>query len=144
MMNISGKKCLLDTNILLFAADRGSPLHQKSKELFQQIDEDRFQAYISVQNILEFAAVLTRGYNLHQKKVKDFIDRLLSDNKITLLFPNLLAFQIFMKLLQKETGVYVFDLFLAATAKAAGVSTIVSDDDDFRNLPGFTAYNPFR
>lgn len=142
MKAIYGKKCLVDTNILLFARDKASPYHHQAANIFQNIAEGKFEAYISYQNLMEYGAVLTRLYKVTQKETAKDIEMLLSDSNITVIYPSPNSAAIFLKMLKEESGVYIFDLFLAATAISAGIKMIVSDDHDFRKIKEISLFNP--
>lgn len=144
MMNISGKKCLFDTNILIFARDKTSLRHQKAVELFKDLEAGKFEAFVSYQNLLEFTAVLTRVYKISQKEVAGDLELLLSSPKIRVIYPTLATLPIFLKLLKKDTGVYVYDLYLAATAKTNGIEIIISNDNDFQKIKEVNLFNPYK
>ncbi len=143
-MNISGKKCLFDTNILIFARDKTSLRHQKAVELFKDLEAGKFEAFVSYQNLLEFTAVLTRVYKISQKEVAGDLELLLSSPKIRVIYPTLATLPIFLKLLKKDTGVYVYDLYLAATAKTNGIEIIISNDNDFQKIKEVNLFNPYK
>lgn len=144
MMNIYGKKCLFDTNILIFARDKTSLLHEKTVKLFKDLESDKFETFVSYQNLLEFTAVLTRVYKLSQKEVSKDLELLLSSPKIRVIYPTIATLPIFLKLLKKDTGVYVYDLYLAATAKTNGIEIIISNDNDFQKIKEINLFNPFK
>lgn len=142
MKAIYGKKCLVDTNILLFARDKASPYHTKAANIFQMITEGKFEAYVSYQNLLEYSAVMTRLYKVSQKETASDIEMLLSYPNIKVIYPTLAASTVFLKLLKEEKGVYIFDLYLAATAISIGIKVIISDDRDFRKIKEVALFNP--
>ena len=51
---------LLDTNVLVHAADRLSPLHTRAAQLVELGLRERGRFCISPQNLVEFSAVVTR------------------------------------------------------------------------------------
>lgn len=144
MNPIYGKKCLLDTNIFLFAYDRSSPHHQRAVRLFKDLEEERFQGYFSIQTLLEFGAVLNRGYKISMKEVKEDIELILANPKLKILYPLPSVLPIFLQLFQKEDKLYIFDLYLIATARAFNMEVIITADEDFRKIKDISVYNPFK
>lgn len=144
MNPIYGKKCLLDTNVFLFAYDRSSPHHQKAVQLFKNLEEGRFQGYFSIQSLLEFGAVLTRGYRIPKRKVAEDIKLILSNQKLKILFPLPSVLTEFLQLFGKESKLYIFDLYLIATAKIFEIEVIITADEDFKTIKDISVYNPFQ
>lgn len=60
-MTMDAKTIFIDTNILVFATDDGSPFHSKSLDILKQFMKDRIDFAISPQIIREYLVVLTRG-----------------------------------------------------------------------------------
>lgn len=143
MNPIYGKKCLLDTNIFLFANDRSSVHHKKAVQLFKELEEGRFQGYFSIQTLLEFGAVLTRGYKIPKEEVEKDIKLILSNPKLKILFPLPSVLTEFLRLFGKETKLYIFDLYLIATAKIFEIEVIITADEDFRFVKDISIFNPF-
>ena len=143
MKNIFGKKCLLDTNIFIFAYDSKSTHYEKAHVLLTAVEEGKFQCFVALNTLLEFGAVLTKAYKISPIEVAHDITLLQNSQKNTILYPTLTVFQEFLALLQRDTGVYIYDLFIAATARSYGMDYIITDDRDFARIKGVKVFNPF-
>lgn len=55
----TSKVCLLDTNVLVYAADRNSPFFESSRKLIESGFAGEIDLCISPQTISEFFAVIT-------------------------------------------------------------------------------------
>ncbi len=141
MKTISGKKCLLDTNILLYAIDKKSSFHKEALLLFKKIENGDFFAFVSVQNLLEFGAVLSRGYKVPLKEVAEDMRLLLSNPKIKLIYPGPAVLPIFLRLMDKAPNVYIFGLFLTATALDNKIEVIISKDLDLKKIKEVIVYS---
>ncbi|MBI4565225.1 MAG: type II toxin-antitoxin system VapC family toxin [Planctomycetes bacterium] len=135
-------RALLDTNVLVHATYRASPLHGAAASLVGRGLRERHLFCIAPQNIVEFSAVVTRAR---------FVDPPLSSadaaGRARLLYRSRKLSKIYpqrgtvMRALREGaalgiTGAAWYDLFLAVTMKDAGVSLIVTENlDDFRRFP---------
>lgn len=144
MNPIYGKKCLLDTNVFLFAYDRSSSHHNLAVRLFKELEEGKFQGFFSIQTILEFGAVLTSGYKITEKEVLEDTELILAHPKLKVLFPLPSLLPDFLALLNKDSHLYIFDLYLIATAKIFGIEVIITADEDFQRIKDISVYNPFK
>ena len=137
------KLYLLDTNILIYAQDDKSPHIKESSEILQQLNEEKFKGYITIQNLLEYSAVLTRLYKYPKSDVVADLKILSSNPKLTMLYPNDKTISIFLSMMEKDPKLYVYDLFLVAYMKAYGIKTIITDDMDFEEIKDIEVLNPF-
>lgn len=144
MNPIYGKKCLLDTNVFLFAYDRSSPHHKQAVQLFKDLEEGKFQGFFSIQTLLEFGAVLTRGYKIAEKEVLEDIELILANPKLKILFPLPSVLIEFLRLFKRENRLYIFDLYLIATAKIFEIEVIITADSDFKTVKDISVFNPFK
>lgn len=140
----SNTKCLLDTNILVALAVETSPRHQLATGFFEVVFTKKILGVISSQNLLEFSAVLIRAYKIPSRKVADDVKNLISEEALEKIFPNSLTLEKFTGLLKQKINVHPSDLFLAATALANNIDTIVTDDADFLKVKEIKVYNPFK
>ena len=144
MKIISGTRYLVDTNVLIYGYDRLSPYHEKSRELLEELVLKNIDAYVALQNIVEFLNVLTKLYNISFSGVTKYIKEILLDFK--LIVPKTTTINVFLDILRKSKrrGTYTFDLFLAATMADNDIFNIITaNDKDFARISGITAYNPF-
>lgn len=144
MTKLSGKRCLVDTNILVALVDGDHKNHQASVEFFDRLESGEFEAVISTQNVLELTSVLIRGLKHKTTEVAKDVEALTQDKIFEVIHPEETSLTIFFELLKKEK-MHVVDLFLVATAIAAGVEVIISEDKDFGKLKTkkIGVYNPF-
>jgi len=59
---ISGKRYLLDTNVLIYSVDKASPFYAKAKKVIEIGIKQNVSFVITHQNLLEYTAVLRRVY----------------------------------------------------------------------------------
>jgi len=139
---------LLDTNVLVHAAYRGSPLHVPATELVSRGLHERGIYCISPQNLVEFAAVVSR---------ERFVSPAMNSAEIRRMSSILFKSRTFLKIYPKratvlravEMGAVLglkgprwYDIFLAQTMRDAGVGVIVTEDAaHFRAIPFITARN---
>jgi len=145
MINLSGQKCLLDTNILVALLNRGNPNFNKAKILFQKLTSREFTAVISSQNIFELTAVLVHGQKEPRKKVAQDIDLLTKDPLLQVIYPDFRVMDIFIRLLKSEGSLHIADLYLLATTITFDIGIIITADENFKKLNNITTtiYNPF-
>ncbi|MBI4279571.1 MAG: type II toxin-antitoxin system VapC family toxin [Armatimonadetes bacterium] len=133
---------LLDTNILVDAAYRQAPLHAAAAHLVDRGLRERGRFCIAPQNLVEFAAVVSRPR---------FVDPPLSSSEIVRIVHTLYRSRQLVKIYPQRatvmrairegahlgiTGPLWYDLFLALTMQDAGVSIIITHDTDhFRRFP---------
>lgn len=133
---------LLDTNVLVHAAARQSPLHPVAARLLERgLREPRVYC-IAPQNLVEFAAVLTRARHLDKRvphdEVSRFAQQLYRSRCLTKIYPKraTVARAILEGVRLGLTGSAWYDLFLAVTMRDAGVSIVITEDvADFRRFP---------
>ena len=139
----SGKKYLIDTDILIYAQDKKSPHFKESSALLQQLNEEKFKGYTTIQNLLEYSAVLTRMYKYPKSDVVADLKILSSNPKLTILYPNDKTISIFLSMMEKDPKIYVYDLFLVAYMKTYAIKSIITDDADFEEIKDIEVLNPF-
>ncbi len=137
---------LLDTNVLVHAVYRGSSLHDCAAGLVWEGLHGDGRYCITPQNLIEFAAVVSR---------KRFVDPPLEGAEITRMADLLFRSRRLAKIYPKRatviravregaalaiTGPRWYDFFLALTMRDAGVEIIITDNvDDFQAIPFITA-----
>lgn len=143
MMIISGKKYLVDTNILVFAQDKKSSHFSQAAEILQEVNEEKFQCYITLQNLLEYSAVLTRFYKYSKSDVLSDLNIFISNPKFNLIYPTKKTVTILLQLMGDNPKLYIYDLFITAYMKDYGIKSIITDDEGFNEIKGIEIVNPF-
>ena len=144
MKTIYGKKCLFDTNILIAGRIENHSFHTQAKEIFSDLRENRFTAFISVQNIMEYSSVLMKGYGLSHREMRKNITDLILLPGIGVIYPSPMSTDLYLEMIEKYSMMFVYDLYLLATAISNGVEVIISADRDFSKVKEIEFYNPFR
>jgi len=134
MTNLSGKRCLIDTNLLISYINKSHPFHQKAKQIFLQIINGDFQAVLSSQNILELAAVLVHAFKISKKEAAADIEAIVNSHLFDVIYPPANVLNKFLYLMKKETPLHVVDLFLIATALENQVEVIITTDKKFKEV----------
>lgn len=142
---------LLDTNVLIYAANPASKFQKKARGLLQGILEGKINGCVSTQNLYEFYSIVTdpkrieRPLNLRQASLllQKYIE---ADNlpkispKETNLF-NLLDIVRKYKVSRQE----IFDAVLVATMMDNSVKSIYTADEKlFRKISIIKVINPFK
>jgi len=133
---------LLDTNVLVHAVYRGSPLHAPSAELVDRGLRGRNDYCIAPQNLVEFAAVVTRAKfvdpPLSAARAAEIAERLYGSRRLAKIYPQrgtvLRAARAGGR--RGILGPKWYDLFLAVTMQDAGVSVVITENvGDFQHFP---------
>jgi len=125
---------LLDTNVLVHAAAAQSPLHVAAARLVDRGLKTDGIFCLAPQNLVEFAAVMTRPRNvsppLTPSDVGRMVDVLYRSRRLKKIYPSrgtvLRAVRYGER--SRVSGPVWYDLFLAFTMADAGVDTIVTED----------------
>ena len=125
---------LLDTNVLVHAVYRASPLHAKAAELVDRGLRRRGLYCIAPQNLVEFAAVVTRSRLVAPPLPSNEVARvggvLFASRRLGKIYP--LRATVNRAIRQGAMlglgGPAWYDLFLAMTMRDAGVSEIITED----------------
>ncbi|HEV3262586.1 MAG TPA: type II toxin-antitoxin system VapC family toxin [Gemmataceae bacterium] len=133
---------LLDTNVLVHAVYQRSALHAAAAELVDRGLRRRGLYCIAPQNLVEFAAVVTRPrlveVALAGADVARITDLLYRSRKLAKIYPRraTVARTVRQGAALGISGPAWYDLFLAVTMVDAGVSVIITEDiGDFRRFP---------
>ena len=143
MMIISGKDYLIDTNILIYSQDKKSPKYLKAIELFDALEGQASKIFITIHNLLEYSAVLSRFYKIPKKKISEDIKLFIEHPAFSILYPTEEVTKKFLKLMESNPQMYVYDLYLVAYMKSYGIDAIITDDEDFKEIKGIEVINPF-
>lgn len=133
-MNLTfGEKYLVDTNILIYSVDYSSPFNKEAKKILEAGVKGEVSLFIAHQNLVEFIAVLTRGYGIGVKQATKDAEAFASHFDI--IFPLPGTIDVFFKMANTYKKIYPFDLYLAATTLDNGIERIVTGNKkDFSNL----------
>ena len=133
---------LLDTNVLVYAAYRRSPLHEAAALLVERGLKQRGVFCIAPQNLVEFAEVVTRRRQNDQPLPANHLfrisDLLYRSRTLTKIYPRRGTVARAMRegVRLEIGGSAWYDLFLALTMRDAGVRSIVTENiSDFERLP---------
>lgn len=138
---------LLDTNVLVYAAYRQSPLHGPASRIVDEALKDRRGRYcISPQNLVEFCAVVTRARfvdpPLPMPEVLRMTSLLYRSRRLVKIYPRrgTVTRAVREGTALSITGPAWYDLYLAVTMREAGVEAIITENvDDFRKFPFISA-----
>ncbi|MGA3068415.1 MAG: PIN domain-containing protein [Tepidisphaeraceae bacterium] len=134
-------RALLDTNVLVYAADADSHLHAAAARLVDRGLRQRGEFCVAPQNIVEFAAVVTRARfvarPMPSSELKRMGDVLYRSRRLGKIYPRrgTVIRAIREGAAMGITGAIWYDLFLAMTMRDAGVEIIVTENmQDFRRF----------
>ncbi|MBI3410562.1 MAG: type II toxin-antitoxin system VapC family toxin [Planctomycetes bacterium] len=137
---------LLDTNVLVHAAYQRAPLHGQAREILDRALKERARYCIAPQNLVEFAAVVSRRRLVHEPLPADdvahFVRVLYHSRNLKKIYPKRATV---MRAIREGaalgiTGPVWYDMFLAVTMRDAGVSRIVTEDNaHYQRFPFVTA-----
>lgn len=133
-MNLtSGEKYLVDTNVLVYSVDQSSSFYKKAREILERGLRGEFTLVIAHQNLIEFVAVLTRGYGVKIKNALDDAAAFVSHFEV--IFPLPTTIDVFFQLARVHKRIYAFDLYLAATMLDNKIMRIITGNaKDFAGL----------
>lgn len=133
---------LLDTNVLVHAAVRGSPLHAAAAQIVDRALRQSGLYCIAPQILVEFAAVATRRRfvdpPLDPHDVERMVDRLYRSRRLAKIYPRRGTVR---RAIREGAALGIigaawYDCFLALTMRDAGVKEIVTE-----NVSDFVRYS---
>ena len=137
---------LLDTNVLVHAAGVTARFHAAAAELVDRGLRQRDRYCIAPQNLVEFAAVVTKPRVVQKpmspSEMSRMADILYRSRRLTKIYPQRATV---MRAIRQGDALSIngplwYDLFLAATMRDAGVRRIITDNTaDFDRFPFVTA-----
>jgi predicted nucleic acid-binding protein len=142
-------KILLDTNILIHAYNRASPLHRKASDIIRRALRREIEVCIAPQILYEFFAVVTNPkrveYPLSANEAADICLDLWECSEIEKINPTtatpLKVFKLIKQL--KLSGGEIFDCVLAVTANENNIKEIYTENlEDFKHYNFLKASNP--
>ena len=142
---------VIDTNILIYAADADSPYHPSCRDLIDRMRVDPSPAYLSWNICYEFLRVCThirapvKPWSLDQ--AWKFLSVLLTSPGFRLLKPtdrHAEVLRLTVEELPDLRGNICHDLHTAVLMRENGVSQICTRDTDFHRFPFLTVLDPSR
>ena len=129
----SGKKYLVDTNILIYALNKTSSLYTKSRKILETQNPEAY-FIIAQQNLVELTSVLTKQYKVSLKEAVNTA-RAFSEH-FEVITPMRDTWEMFTHMAERQNKqIAPFDIFLAATMLSNGVERIITaNSEDFKNL----------
>ena len=149
-MNTSDNRVLVDTNVLVYAADTNSPFHDASKQLRDRGFRGEIRLVVTPQILMEFFAVVTspRRVTLSRSSEEacEEVEKYVRADHIQKIYPDSAALERTLGLLKRYSQVTrqdIFDLFLAATMLANGITQIYTyNQEHFTRFEGIEVLTP--
>ena len=138
MTNLSKKRCLIDTNILVAYINQSHPLHLKAKKLFQRILKKELKPVLSSQNLLELTAVLVEAFKISKQQAVKDVELFANDPLFEIIYPNHNVLNNFFSLMEKGISLHTVDAFLLATAMENRVEIIITTDKEWKKIKEIT------
>ena len=136
---------LVDTNILCYALDAGEPEKRSvAAELLSRCWRSEISLAVSVQNLAEFAVVMTEKvqHPVPDAVVSRFVRDIMSFDgwKVIGYDPGTIMDAVGI---QGMFSLHFWDALLAATMKQHNIGTIYTEDSRFKKIPWITVVDPF-
>ena len=149
-MSTAEPLALLDTNVLVYAADAASEFHTDAKRLRDQGIEGTLPLAVSPQVLMEFFAVITNPRRVEHprspEEARIEVEKYLHATTIRKIHPGTDITERVLALLQAHpeiTRQQIFDCHLAATMLTNRVTRIYTyNADDFRHFAGIEVLTP--
>jgi predicted nucleic acid-binding protein len=145
----TSKVCLLDTNVLVYAADKNSPFFEGSRKLIESGFAGEIDLCISPQTISEFFAVITDSKRVEnprtQKEAITEIKKYLQSKRILKIYPGPETSNTMVDLLERYPvkKQEIFDLQLVATMLSNRVKRIFTfNREDFLKFADIEVMEP--
>jgi predicted nucleic acid-binding protein len=145
----TSKVCLLDTNVLVYAADKNSPFFEGSRKLIESGFAGEIDLCISPQTISEFFAVITDSKRVEnprtQKEAITEIKKYLQSKRILKIYPGPETSNTMVDLLERYPvkKQEIFDLQLVATMLSNRVKRIFTfNREDFLKFADIEVVEP--
>ena len=142
---------VVDTNILLYAANRGCPEHEFCLDFLRGIVTTGDTCFVPENVIYEFLRVATHPrvfpQPLRASEAVNFLDALLSVPNFRVLGATERhwgSLRALVTELGEPSGNFFFDVHTAALMREHGIRRIASADNDFAKFSGLEVVNPIR
>lgn len=142
---------VVDTNILVYAADRHAIEHDECRRLLQEWRRQPAAWHLTWGIIYEFIRISTHPRVFHKpfKLVNawEFVQAVMSSPSLSMLVETerhaMVASEVFSQL-PSISGNLIFDAHTAILMKEHGVKTIYTHDTDFHRFPFLTVVDPLK
>jgi predicted nucleic acid-binding protein len=146
-MTTSDERALLDTNVLVYAADAGSPFHEPAKQLRDRGFRGEIPLVVSPQVLLEFFTNPRRVQTPRfPQEATAEITKYMGSRRIRTIHPRTDILRRVLALHAQHPQVTrqeIFDLHLAATMLANGITRIYTyNQQHFTPFPELTVLTP--
>jgi predicted nucleic acid-binding protein len=147
MKTLADDRAILDTNVLVYAADVRAPQYNAARTLRDAAARGEFKGYITTQVLLEFVSVVTSSKRVTSPR--SIAEAWTEVRRLTTAFPVLALQDDDIRTVGRLSemlnvkGADIFDLAIAATAFRAGIYIIYSFDTQmFSRIPGLEVRVP--
>jgi toxin-antitoxin system PIN domain toxin len=148
-MNTS-EVALIDTNVLVYAADGTSEFHEPAKQLRDRGMQGELSLGVCPQILMEFFAVITNPRRVQQprspQEAREEVEKYLSTAAIRKVYPGNNVLTRVLELLRQHPEIArqeVFDCYLVATMQANGISRIYTyNQQHFTHFTGIEVLSP--
>lgn len=138
---------LVDTNVLLRAAQPNHPLHGIAVQAISLLLKQEYPLYVTIQNFAEFWNAATRpaannGLGFTIEEAREELEKI--EGFFELLTENTACFDMWKSLViaHRICGVTVHDARLAAVMLTYGVTAVLTFDSGFQRFPGIEVVSP--
>jgi len=132
---------VVDTNILIYAADKDSPFHSRCREKIEEWRRQTSPWYATWGILYEFLRVITHPRVFRHpwaiSKAWSFVEALLASPSFGLLVPSARHAEVAADILKKSAflrGNLVYDAQTAILMREHGIKTIYTRDTDFHRF----------
>lgn len=138
-----------DVNVLVYATDRGSPFHDRAKELVERFLAGPGLVYLLWPVALGYLRIVTHPSLLDAPLAPDVavanIEQFVSQSHVRLVGERDGFWSAYRRVVDvvRPRGNLVPDAHLVALMQQNGISTIWTHDRDFRKFEGITVRDPF-
>lgn len=146
---ITSKTSLLDTNVLVYAADESSPFFDRSRNLLERGLAGESDLCVSLQNLSEFFAIVTDSKRVanprSQEEALEEVKKYLQSGRIGKIYQGPATGEAMLDLMQRYPikRQEIFDLQLVATMLSNQVSRIYTyNRDDFLKFTELEVLEP--
>jgi predicted nucleic acid-binding protein len=136
---------LIDTNVLCYLFDARYPEKSKiAKELIARCFRSESRYSVSVQNLAEFAVVLSEKIPgpVPYKIISRFISDIEQFEGWDVICYDAGTLSLALEF-QKDYRLHFWDALLGATMREQGISTIITEDEHFEKIPWLEVIDPF-
>jgi predicted nucleic acid-binding protein len=129
---IEGPRIYLDTNIFIYAVEGFDRFEEEINSLFSAVDRGKVEAITSELTLAEaLVKPFREGNERYQQIYREALQDRASFHLVSVTRPLLVE----SARLRASTGLRLPDAIHLATAREAGCSTLVTNDDDFEGAP---------